>query len=88
MRARYPDASGFVDGRGARPFHEVDGTCRPTIVPLPSAPIVQSRILVAEDAVLSAEVRDLRLPLIPARHPVRANLLIRDVVRGLPVQPS
>jgi hypothetical protein len=56
MRARYPDASGFVDGRGARLFHEVDGARRPTIVPQPSAPTVHSRILVAVDAVLAVQL--------------------------------
>jgi hypothetical protein len=55
MRARYPDASGFVDGRGARLFHAVDGARRPTIVPLPPAPTVHPRILVAVDAVLAVQ---------------------------------
>jgi pimeloyl-ACP methyl ester carboxylesterase len=43
-RARYPDASGFVERGGVRVFYEVYGTGEPTVLLLPTWSIVHSRI--------------------------------------------
>jgi pimeloyl-ACP methyl ester carboxylesterase len=42
-RARYPDQEGYADHNGVRLFYEVYGTGEPTIVLVPSTPIVHSR---------------------------------------------
>ncbi|HEY7737344.1 MAG TPA: alpha/beta hydrolase [Candidatus Limnocylindrales bacterium] len=57
MRARYPDESGFVDAQGARLFYEVYGAGDPTIVLLPSLPIIHSRQWKAQIPFLSRHYR-------------------------------
>lgn len=42
-RARYPDDQGYVERNGVRLFYEVHGIGEPTIVLVPSSPIVHSR---------------------------------------------
>jgi pimeloyl-ACP methyl ester carboxylesterase/predicted glycosyltransferase len=42
-RARYPDASGFVERDGVRIFHEVYGSGDPTVLLLPTWSIIHSR---------------------------------------------
>jgi hypothetical protein len=43
MRARYPDAEGFVDRGGVKVGYEVFGRGEPTVVFAPLDPIVHSR---------------------------------------------
>jgi len=43
MRARYPDHEGYVERDGVRTFYEVFGSGKPTIVLLPSSPIIHSQ---------------------------------------------
>jgi hypothetical protein len=45
MRARDPDRDGFADHDGIRIFYEVYGAGEPTLVLVPSNPIVHSRHL-------------------------------------------
>src|SRR5947207_10540443 len=44
MRARYPDADGYVERDGVRVFYEVYGTGAPTVLLLPTWSIVHSRV--------------------------------------------
>ena len=43
MRARYPDAEGYVERDGVRIFYEVYGTGEPTVLLLPTWSIIHSR---------------------------------------------
>jgi pimeloyl-ACP methyl ester carboxylesterase len=42
-RARYPDATGFVERDGVRVFYEVYGSGEPTVLLLPTWSIIHSR---------------------------------------------
>ena len=44
MRARYPDADGYVERDGVKVFYEVFGSGQPTVLLLPAWSIVYSRI--------------------------------------------
>ena len=57
MRARDPDHHGFADHDGARVFYEVYGTGEPTLVLVPSNPIVDSRQWKAQVPYLSRHYR-------------------------------
>ena len=48
MRARYPDRDGFVERDGVKVFYEVYGDGNPTIVLMPTWPIVHSRMWKAQ----------------------------------------
>jgi len=43
MRARYPDQEDYIERDGVRTFYEVFGSGKPTIVLLPSSPIIHSQ---------------------------------------------
>src|SRR5438552_15195865 len=43
MRARYPDTDGYVERDGVKVFYEVYGDGEPTILLMPTWPIVHSR---------------------------------------------
>src|SRR6266536_3250745 len=44
MRARYPDADGYVERDGVKVFYEVFGQGEPTILLLPTWSIIHSRV--------------------------------------------
>src|SRR6516165_3142591 len=48
MRARYPDAEGFVDRNGVKVGYEVFGAGEPAVVFAPVDPIVHSRVWKAQ----------------------------------------
>jgi hypothetical protein len=77
MRAREPDREGFVDRDGVRLHYEVFGDGEPTLVLVPSNPIVHSRQWKAQVTMAGAG------HMLPARHPVKVNLLIRDFIDHL-----
>jgi pimeloyl-ACP methyl ester carboxylesterase/predicted glycosyltransferase len=57
MRARYPDAEGYVERDGARIFYEVFGTGEPTILLLPTWSIIHSRFWKAQVPYLARHCR-------------------------------
>jgi pimeloyl-ACP methyl ester carboxylesterase len=57
MRARDPDRDGFADHDGVRVFYEVFGAGEPTLVLVPSNPIVHSRQWKAQVPYLSGHYR-------------------------------
>jgi pimeloyl-ACP methyl ester carboxylesterase len=57
MRARDPDRDGFADHDGTRVFYEVYGAGEPTLVLVPSNPIVDSRQWKAQVPYLSRHYR-------------------------------
>src|SRR5256714_3130208 len=57
MRARYPDAEGYVDRDGVRSFYEVYGDGEPTILLLPTWSLVHSRFWKAQISYLARHFR-------------------------------
>jgi len=57
VRARYPDVDGFVERDGVKLFYEVFGTGEPTILLLPTTPIVDSRLWKGQVAYLARHFR-------------------------------
>ncbi len=61
MRARYPDVDGFVERDGVKVFYEVFGGGNPTIVLMPTWPIVHSRMWKAQVPFLARHFRVITL---------------------------
>ncbi len=57
MRARYPDQEGYVERDGVKVYYEVYGEGEPTVLLLPSSPIVHSRQWKAQIPYLSRHFR-------------------------------
>jgi pimeloyl-ACP methyl ester carboxylesterase/predicted glycosyltransferase len=57
MRARYPDADGYVERDGVRVFYEVFGDNEPVILLMPTFPIVHSRMWKAQIPFLARHYR-------------------------------
>jgi pimeloyl-ACP methyl ester carboxylesterase/predicted glycosyltransferase len=57
VRARDPDADGFVDREGVKLFYEVFGSGDPTILLVPTTPIVHSRMWKGQVAYLARHFR-------------------------------
>jgi pimeloyl-ACP methyl ester carboxylesterase/predicted glycosyltransferase len=57
MRARYPDREGYVERDGVKVFYEVYGEGGPTVLLMPTWPIVPSRMWKAQIPYLSRHVR-------------------------------
>jgi pimeloyl-ACP methyl ester carboxylesterase len=55
MRARYPDAEGFVERDGVKVAYEVFGSGRPALVFVPIDPLVHSRAWKAQVPYLARE---------------------------------
>src|SRR5690242_3381827 len=53
MRARYPDTDGYVERDGVKVFYEVYGNGDPTILLMPTWPIVHSRLWKGQVAYLA-----------------------------------
>jgi pimeloyl-ACP methyl ester carboxylesterase/predicted glycosyltransferase len=57
MRARYPDADGYVERVGVKLFYEVYGDGEPTVLLIPTTPIVHSRMWKGQIAYLARHMR-------------------------------
>src|SRR6266513_958083 len=57
MRARYPDAEGYVERDGVRSFYEVYGDGEPTLLLLPTWSLVHSRFWKAQIPYLARHFR-------------------------------
>jgi pimeloyl-ACP methyl ester carboxylesterase/predicted glycosyltransferase len=57
VRARYPDRDGFVDRDGVKLFYEVYGRGEPTVLLMPTYPIVHSRMWKAQIPYLARSYR-------------------------------
>src|SRR6478672_4358012 len=57
MRARYPDTDGYVERDGVKVFYEVYGNGDPTILLMPTWPIVHSRLWKGQVAYLARHFR-------------------------------